>query len=159
MNRLLLALSMLLTVSVASGADALYVQSAKAKIMSTPAFDATVLATADKGDALALVEKSGSWLKVAYRQHTGWVSALLVSDKPPRDKITVIKDVEDKAQKDNVRRRASASASAAAARGLRQDERARLSDEGQANYEALEKVEAARPDDADVGGFGANSGK
>jgi hypothetical protein len=159
MPRLLLFLTLLLTLPAIVAAETVYVQSAKARIMSAPEFKASVVATAGKGEALALMEKSGSWIKVTYQQHTGWVSALLVGDKPPHDKITVIKEQEDEAQKDNVRRRASASASAAAARGLRQDERARLSDEGQADYHSLEKVEAAQPDAADVERFNTPADK
>ena len=65
----------------------------------------------------------------------------------------MIKDQDSDAQKDAVRRRASSSAGAAAARGLRQDERARASDQGQTNYPAVEKMEANPVNEKEVETF------
>jgi uncharacterized protein YgiM (DUF1202 family) len=134
-------------------ADIVYVQSSKAKIFDSPTFQAPLLATANKGDALTLLETRDQWVKISYQQHTGWVPALLVNNKPPQEKITVIKGQDGGAPQDDARRRASASASAAAARGLRQDERARASDQGQTNYPAVEKMEANKVNENDVETF------
>jgi uncharacterized protein YgiM (DUF1202 family) len=152
MSRLIVLLLALFPLSIAA-AETLYVQSAKAKVMSAPTFQAEVLATAAKGDALEVVETSAQWVKVKFQSHTGWVSALIVAPQPPRDKITIIKDNPEATPNENVRRRASSSSSAAAARGLRQDERARTSDESKANYPALEKMEATQPDENAVEEF------
>lgn len=159
MARFILTLSLLLSLTAAFAADTVYVVSAKAKMFATPAFDAQVVVVANKGDALSVVEKSGDWLKVASPQHTGWVSALVVGNKPPEGKVTVIRDKEGDAQKEDVRRRASSSASAAAARGLRQDDRARANENNQANYPAVEKMEATKVDEKEVETFVKGAGK
>jgi len=153
MKTLLCALTLLTAATTTFAADTLYVQSSKAKIFANPSFQALLLVTANKGDALTLLETSDQWVKVRYRQHTGWIAALLVNAKPPQDKITVIKNQDSDAQKVDVRRRASSSAGAAAARGLRQDERARTSDQSQTNYPAVEKMEATKVNEKDVETF------
>ena len=139
--------------TTAFSADVVYVQSSKAKIFDSPTFQAPLLATANKGDALTLLETKDQWVKISYQQHTGWVPALLLSNKPPQEKITVIKGQDGGAPQSDARRRASASASAAAARGLRQDQRARASDQDQTNYPAVEKMEANKVNEKDVETF------
>jgi len=69
------------------------------------------------------------------------VSSLLAATHPPFEKMGVIKG-EDAEIKQGVRRRASSYTSAAAARGLAQDDRRRLSKEEKVDYESLEKVES-----------------
>ncbi len=145
MTRLILV-ALLLLASTPALAESLFIQSAKAKLMDNPSFKGAVVATAEKGDEVALVERKDKWVKVSFKDKQGWVSALLVGTKPPADKVTIIKEGEDANQKESVRRRASSSASAAAARGLRQDDRARASDEGQTNYKDLEKMESNKVD-------------
>ncbi len=145
--------------STTTVAESLYVQSAKAKILASPSFQSMVLAVAQKGDVVTMVERQDKWVRVTYKDTQGWISALLVSNRPPQDRVTIIKDGGKPEDQDNVRRRASSSASAAAARGLRQDERARASEEGQANYPALEKVEATRIDAKEVDEFAKGSAK
>lgn len=147
------ALVLLFTAATVHAADTVYVQSSKAKIFSNPSFQGQLVATANKGDALTLLETSDQWVKVSYQQHTGWIASLLVNRKPPQDKITVIKGQDGGAPQDDARRRASSSASAAAARGLRQDERARTSDQSQTNYPAVEKMERTQVNEKDVETF------
>ena len=153
MKILICALTLLCTAATAFATDTVYVQSSKAKIFSNPSFQAQLIVTVNKGDALTLLETSNQWVKISYQQHTGWISSLLVDRKPPQDKITVIKSQDSGAQPDDARRRASSSASAAAARGLRQDERARASDQGQTNYPAVEKMESTQVNEKDVETF------
>ena len=153
MKNFLYALTLWSAATTAFAADTLYVQSSKAKIFANPSFQAQLLVTVSKGDALTVLETSEQWVKVSYQQHTGWIAALLVNRKPPQDKITVIKGQDGGAPPDDARRRASSSASAAAARGLRQDERARASDQSQTNYPALEKMEANKVTEKDVETF------
>lgn len=159
MSRFLLAVSLLLSFTSAFAADTVYVMSAKAKILANPSFDAPVLVVINKGDTLTVVEKKDQWVKVTLQQHTGWVSALVVGNKPPEGKVTVIRDKDADAQKEDVRRRASSSASAAAARGLRQDDRARASETNKANYPAVEKMEATKVDEKEVESFVKGAGK
>jgi hypothetical protein len=123
------------------GQDQYYVQSLKAKIMSAPSFKAAIVAEAGKGTKLIASGKEGSWIKVGFGQKQGYVSSLLLSKNPPMEKVTLIKGNEDDI-KQSVRRRASTYTSAAAARGLTQDDRRRLSTHEKVDYDGLEKVEA-----------------
>ena len=153
MKTLICAVTLLCTTAIAFAAEIVYVQSSKANIFSSPSFQSQLIVTANKGEPLTLLETSSQWVKVSYHEHTGWIALLLVGQQPPQDKITVIKDQESGTQKDDARRRVSAGASAAAARGLRQDERARASDQGQTNYPAVEKMEAGVVDEKAVETF------
>ena len=129
-----------------------YVQSVKAKVMSGPSFKSAVIAEVSKGIKLAASGREGSWVKVRLNNKDGYVSALLVSTHPPMEKTAVIKG-EDAEIKQGVRRRASSYTSAAAARGLAQDDRRRLSKEEKVDYESLEKVEAFKLGADDVNRF------
>lgn len=133
-------LALVLFPFLAYAADAVYVQSAKAKIMSEPSFKSQELGVAQKGDKLTVAEKGDGWLKVSTGKTTGWVNKLVVSDSPPLDKVAVITaesaDIGEKSRK-----RSSAMTSAAAARGLSDNERKRLTDEGRADYRALMEIE------------------
>ena len=118
-----------------------YVQSVKAKVMSSPSFKSAVVTEVAKGFKLAASGREGSWVKVRISDKDGYVSSLLVSTHPPFEKTGIIKG-EDADIKQGVRRRASSYTSAAAARGLAQDERRRLSKEEAIDYYSLEKVES-----------------
>jgi len=118
-----------------------YVQSVKAKVMSSPSFKSAVIAEVAKGFKLTASGKEGSWVKVRISDKDGYVSSLLVATHPPFEKSGIIKG-EDADIKQGVRRRASSYTSAAAARGLTQDERKRLGQEEKVDYESLEKMEA-----------------
>lgn len=118
-----------------------YVQSVKAKVMSGPSFKSGIISEVPRGHKLTSSGKDGSWVKVRISDKEGYVSSLLVATHPPFEKTGVIKG-EDAEIKQGVRRRASSYTSAAAARGLAQDDRRRLSKEEKIDYEALEKVEA-----------------
>jgi len=118
-----------------------YVQSVKARIMSTASFKSTVIGEVAKGTMMESFGKAGSWVKVKYQAKEGFVYALLLSPRPPLEKIGLIKsDSADINQ--GVRRRASTYTSAAAARGLTSDERKRSNREEEVDYRALEKMEA-----------------
>jgi uncharacterized protein YgiM (DUF1202 family) len=118
-----------------------YVQSVKAKVMSGPSFKSGIISEVSRGHKLSSSGREGSWVKVRISDKDGYVSSLLVSTHPPFEKTGVIKG-EDTEIKQGVRRRASSYTSAAAARGLTQDDRRRLSKEEKIDYESLEKVEA-----------------
>lgn len=153
MKILFCALAFLFPTAIAFAAGTVYVQSSKAKIFTAPSFQSQLLITANKGDELTVLETSNQWVKVSYQKHTGWIASLLVNSKPPQDKITVIKEKDGNTPQDSARRRTSASASAAAARGLRQDERARASDQSRTDYPAVEKMEAGKASEKDVEDF------
>jgi hypothetical protein len=118
-----------------------YVQSVKAKVMAGPSFKSGVIYEVSRGYKLASTGREGSWVKVRISDKDGYVPSLLVSTHPPFETTGVIKG-EEADIKQGVRRRASSYTSAAAARGLAQDDRKRLSKEEKIDYESLEKVEA-----------------
>jgi len=118
-----------------------YVQSVKAKVMSGKSFKSPVLGEVGQGFKLISSGKEGSWVRVRFKDRVGYVSSLVVSTHPPLPKAGVIK-ASDSEIKQGVRRRASSYTSAAAARGLAQDDRRRLSKEEKADYDALDKIES-----------------
>jgi uncharacterized protein YgiM (DUF1202 family) len=118
-----------------------YVQSLKAKVMWEPSFKASVMREVQKGHALTALGKEGSWIKVKIDFETGYISALVMSKQPPLNRVALIK-AEDQDIRQGVRRRASTYSSAAAARGLTQEGRKRLSKEEKADYFNLEKIES-----------------
>ena len=121
--------------------DAYYVQSIKAKVMSASSFKSAVLGEVGKGYKFESSGRQGSWIKVTFNSKEGYVSTLLLSTHPPMEKTGLIK-AEGADINQGVRRRASTSTSAAAARGLTSDDRIRTSREEEIDYKALERVEA-----------------
>lgn len=155
MSKRLLFLSLVtlaLTTGVATAQDTYYVQSLKAKILSEPSFKAKMIGEAVKGAKLASSGRQGSWVKVVLSQREGYVSSLLVTKYPPLEKTSVIRGDQSDI-KQSVRRRASTYTSAAAARGLAQDDRRRLSTEDKTDYGGLEKMEAVSINPEELSGF------
>jgi hypothetical protein len=120
--------------------DAYYVQSAKAKVMSGKSFKSAVLGEASRGHLFASGERAGNWVKVMFNERHGYVYSLLVATHPPLEKARVIR-ADDREINKGVRRRTSSYTSAAAARGLAQDDRRRLSRDVKADYDSVEKIE------------------
>ncbi len=118
-----------------------YVQSVKARILAEPSFKAKVVGESTKGAKLLSTGREGAWVKVRLVQREGYVSALLLSKTPPMEKQSLISGNETDI-KQSVRRRASTYTSAAAARGLTQDDRRRLSTDEKTDYFGLEKMES-----------------
>lgn len=118
----------------------MYVQSFKAKVMSQPSFKAKVIGEAGKGSKMTSLGRTGNWVKVKYYSNEGYVSALLLSAQPPMLKMGLIKADEGDISH-GVRRRASTYTSAAAARGLVQDDRRRVSRDEKTDYAAILKLE------------------
>ena len=116
-----------------------YVQARQAELFAEPSFKESVIAVAHKGDAVVIEQRQGRWLKVKFGDKEGWVSKLLVSGEQPKDKITVL-DEDGESLDQTVRRRASATTEAAAARGLRGEKRDRREDKT-VNFDALHKME------------------
>lgn len=153
-GRYLLIPAFLLSVFLAA-ADAqqvYYVQSAKARVMSSASFKANLIAEVGRGYKLTGLGKERNWTRVKYGSQEGFVPSLLLSANPPLQKQSIIKG-EDSALQQNVRRRASTYTSAAAARGLTADDRRRLSKEEKVDYESLEQVEAVMVTEAEIQKF------
>jgi uncharacterized protein YgiM (DUF1202 family) len=144
-----MAAAIVLMHGAAYALDAYYVQSVKARILSAPSFKASTLGEASKGTKLTAIGKEGSWIKVSFYGKQGYVSSILVSPYPPMARQGLIKADGSELQQ-GVRRRASTYTSAAAARGLAQDDRRRLGGEEKSDYTGLEKMEAITPSDAEV---------
>lgn len=144
-----MAVTIVLMCGAAYALEPYYVQSMKAKIMTAPSFKAIALGEAGKGTKLTAVAKEGSWIKVSYYGQTGYVSSILVSPYPPMARQGLIK-AEQSELRQGVRRRASTYTSAAAARGLAQDDRRRLSGEEKSDYAGLEKMEAITVSDGEI---------
>ncbi|MBI3773468.1 MAG: hypothetical protein HY272_12310 [Gammaproteobacteria bacterium] len=108
--------------------------------MAKPEFNAALLLVIEKGTPLQIKASQGRWLQVTVQDKTGWVSQLLVGNEPPLNQATPL-NTGDQSIKQESRRRASATASAAAARGLRNDDRARQSDDAVSDYSALERMD------------------
>jgi hypothetical protein len=132
--------------------DIYFVQSQKARVMSAPSFKGKIMGEAGKGTKLISSGREGSWIKVGFYQKEGYVSSLLLSKYPPMEKQTLIKGNEADLRQ-SVRRRASTYTSAAAARGLAQDDRRRLSAEEKADYGGLEKMESLSVSSHEVARF------
>ena len=139
MRKYLLAL--LITSSFAVyGAETMYVQSAKAKLLENPTFTAKSIKELEKGDAVTVTKKQDRWIQVKQGSSSGWISSLLLSSNKPIDKISVLGD--DSSVSDNARRRASAVITAGATRGLSADDRQRVGDSNTSNFAALRWVES-----------------
>lgn len=134
-----------------------FVQSVKAKVMTTPSFKGSVLAEVAKGHKFASLGKEGSWIKVKHDSKEGYVSALLLGTREPMGRVGLIKG-EDSEIKQGVRRRASTYTSAAAARGLTHEDRQRASVVEEVDYKALETIEAIAFSQEDISRF-AEGGK
>ena len=149
-----LKIMVLLVVSLfllGAGSNNMYVQN-KAKILSSPSFKAKVVVVAKKGQVLEVVKKKGRWYQVKIGNKTGWVSRLLVSKTPPMKKISVLASRGKKISK-KARRRASVMTSAAAARGLAEDDRRRVGAGEMSDYAALEQMESVNVTEDEVDNF------
>lgn len=148
MNRYSLTFLIALPFTV-SGAEILYVQSAKARLMEQPSFTAPVLTEIDKGDAVDVEQRSDRWIRVKHGSVSGWLPSLLLSAQKPVEKISVLD--EESNVSGTARRRASAVITAGATRGLTADDRRRLDAQEVTNYAALRWIEniAVTEDDID----------
>lgn len=161
MKKQLLMLMMFLTgilaVTLVQAESVYYVQSINATVRSDPSFGAKVIAKVAKGQSLTQISREGSWIKVKVEGKEGYISSLLVSKQPPLEKQTVIK-AEDDEIKPTARRRASSFTSAAAARGLTDEERKREGIEEGPDYKAVTKMESVKVTPEEVKQF-KESGK
>lgn len=147
-----LFLTILLATFSASAEQAMYVQSAKANLMAGPGFDTQLVDVLQKGESVTFVKEQGRWIQVTYQSSNGWISKLLLADKPPMDKVSVLQGKQGQLES-TARRRASTNVTAAATRGLRNDERTRISDEGKPNYSELQEMEAVEIKETEVREF------
>ena len=141
-KQLMMFITGLLYVTLSYADTSYYVQSTNATVRSGPSFGAKVIAKVSKGQMLSSTSKSGDWIQVKIDGKEGYISHLLVTTHPPLDKTTVIK-ADEQEIKPTARRRASSFTSAAAARGLTDEEKKREGVE-KADYKAVDKMEAVK---------------
>jgi len=146
MKKLILMFMMMLPgilfAALAQADTAYYVQSTNATIRSAPSFGSKVIAKVSKGQMLTSTAKNGDWIKVKIDGQDGYISHLLVTNQPPMEKTTIIK-ADEQEIKPTARRRASSFTSAAAARGLTDEEQKREGIE-KSDYKAVDKMEAVK---------------
>lgn len=141
-KQLMMFITGLLYATLSYADTSYYVQSTNATVRSGPSFGAKVIAKVNKGQMLSSTSKSGDWIQVKIDGKEGYISHLLVTTHPPLDKTTVIK-ADEQEIKPTARRRASSFTSAAAARGLTDEEKKREGVE-KADYKAVDKMEAVK---------------
>lgn len=141
-KQLMMLITGLLYASLSFADTSYYVQSTNATVRSGPSFGAKIVAKVSKGQMLSSTSKSGDWIQVKIDGKEGYISHLLVTTHPPIDKTTVIK-ADEQEIKPTARRRASSFTSAAAARGLTDEEKKREGVE-KADYKAVDKMEAVK---------------
>jgi hypothetical protein len=110
------------------------------------------VAVAARGDALSTLEKGPTWRKVRFREKAGWISNLLVGEKPPLARLTVL-DSPNSETEPEARRRASATATAGASRGFVGEARRRTNQTEFSDYQALAQMESIRVNDGEVEAF------
>lgn len=121
-------------------ANAYYVQSAKAAVMSGPTFKSTVLGEVGRGYEFFSSGKEGGWVKVGYNNGEGYVHSLVLLTHPPIENVSAI-TVDEQEMKKGFRRRASSYISSEAERILNRDDRKAQGHDEQADYASLEKIE------------------
>lgn len=148
MKAIFLVLLFFLLAGAVQAEELVYVRGLKADIYAEPSFAAPQVATFAKGAEMVKLEERPRWYRVRYREVTGWVAKLLISTQPPAARIGAIRaDTEIGA---GARRRASAVATAGAARGLAADDRRRLSADNTTDYNALSYMEGIDPSEEEV---------
>lgn len=149
-----LVLGFLGYVAAAQADTTYYVQSDNARVRAEPAFNAKVLASVEKGQKLVASSKEAGWVKVKVGDKEGYISALLLSTQPPLDKPNTVIKGDEPEIKQGVRRRASSFSSAAAARGLVDDEQKRDEKTEEAtDYKAVKKMESLSIPKEEVNSF------
>ena len=152
MKKVFFLLAVLFYAGTACAEQVYYVQSAKAKIMSAPSFRSSAIDEVGMGRMLTVKGRDGSWFKVSVGGKDGYILSLLVSNHAPLKRGGYIK-ADDAEIKQGVRRRSSFFASAAAARGLTKEDRARSDTEDRVDYAALRQMESQSFGDDEVKQF------
>ena len=136
---LIVAVLLLTSVAMAAAAD-LYALGAKVAILAEPKLGAVKVAEAKRGDLLSGSEEQKGWYHVTFAGKSGWVSRLLLGNKPPTAVVSVLDDNTEDELEGGARRRASNFTTAAAARGL-SEERTRLNQKYLVDYRGLAWME------------------
>ncbi len=118
--RLGILLGLLMVSGVLAAEDTRYVQSERAEVFETPAFDAARVGELQRGDPVERLSEEGDWLEIRAGELEGWVSTLLLGDSEPSARVSPLHGDEELEMEG--RRRASAVATAGGVRSLEEDE-------------------------------------
>lgn len=129
-----------------------YVLSLKTKVFTSAAFDSRVMGTASRGRELSLIDAKERWFKVEFDGGVGWVPALVVGDKAPMEKIAALNG-SAKELKQDARKRASATTTSGATRGLVSETRSRVGRDLGSDFRSLEELEAKTVSEDEVWTF------
>ncbi|NCO51085.1 MAG: hypothetical protein GW875_03185 [Deltaproteobacteria bacterium] len=135
--------------AISALADEVFVQSQRASILTAPRFGAPALVDVRQGERLVSEGKEKGWYKVSYANQHGWIFGFLVGPQAPEGVVSLLDKADTQQFAEGARRRASGFTTAAAARGL-QDDRRRVSQKYQLDYDGVEWMEqiSIRSEDA-----------
>lgn len=146
--------SLLLSCSLAWGAESYYVQTAVAKVYARPALNGAILGQVERGTGFTPGKRQGNWIKVTYQGKEGYVSALATAMTPPRTLTGGTLPAETGNAQIRLRSRASAApAIVAGVKGLAYEERARASAGEKVDYEALDDIDSLVVSDDELASF------
>lgn len=140
------------TAGSADAAESAYIQSQRADLLQGPGLDHGTVAELKRGAQVEVLERGSGWVRVRHSGREGWISGLLVGEEPPMERKSRLEG-EREMNTEEVRTRPSQTASAAAARGLAEEVRARAREDQGARYDLLKQVESASADPATVRAF------
>jgi len=153
MKKISLLLALLISMPLSASAEEfLYVNSARAKLLSSPFFGSKTLEHMIKGEKVTNLEKKQNWFKVRHNGKVGWLSRLSVAHHPPMKRKRRVAKNDSKLMNDS-RRRASAVSTTAAVRGLQNIDRSRVGNNNVMDYVSLERMESLNISDDEVFAF------
>ena len=137
---------------LAAGAETVYVQNDRARLVSQPGFRAGLVTPLSKGAPLQVLSKRKFWYRVESGRDRGWVFAYQVSRRPPLQKVAAALPAPS-INRSQLRRRASVVTTVGAVRGLSASDRARVNAGERSDYLALEKIDSLAFSDEEVLAF------
>ncbi len=120
-------------------AKTMFVKSLKVKMTEAPKYGTKMLLILKRGNKVEKLDQDKNWVKIKYQNKTGWVHKYVLSNKPPRKRISLLARKVDITSK--ARKRASTFTSAAAARGLVTTDKKGLVQKEKHDFVALAKIE------------------
>ena len=122
---------------------ALFIKAQSASVLSEAKFGAETIASLSQGTEVQELEENKTWLKIKHENIEGWLPKMALSANPPLGQAgSLLDEAEDISQ--NARKRASATTTAGAGRGLLAGSDEELSKIGNANFRALATFEQQR---------------
>jgi uncharacterized protein YgiM (DUF1202 family) len=133
-------MTVIFAILFANLANAQYIKSVKAKVMTEASNSSPVKFELNQGEEIKELAVDKNWIQIEHTQRQGWVPKLLISKDKPLKIESALSKGEDISG--NARSRASAMTSAGAARGLMQDNSNMLSSLKGVDMKAVQKLES-----------------